>query len=228
MVGNYGEGDSAYPREDLESDDDEPLSVTKKRDAPNKARDEDDTPADNTTSSQESKESGGATPEPKRKEIRTKADLEREIKREKVIDRAEKLLDSTQEFDPELEYYCSSLMPLLEKLEFEKRQCCMIAIRQTIFTFMFPRCETAARPMSVHHYMAGGAAANPLPPAPAAAPQQMRTPPPAPRLQAQVRIDPHPQYVPAPVQPMEPDEGVEDILLMRNCEFADAKPHHTS
>ena len=62
--------------------------------------------------------------------------------------------------------------------------------------------------MSVRRYMAGGAAANPLPPAPAAAPQQMRTPPPAPRLQAHVRINPHPQYVPAPV---EPDEGVEDI-----------------
>ncbi len=132
----------------------------------------------------------------------------REIKREKVIDHAEKLLDSTQEFNPELEYYCSSLMPLLKKLEFEKRQCCMIAIRQTIFTLMFPRHETAARPMSVQRYMAGGAAAKPLPPAPAAAPQQMCTPPPAPRLQAHVRIDPHPQYVSAPV---EPDEGVEDI-----------------
>ncbi len=209
-MGNYGEGDSAYPREDLESDDDEPLSVTKRRNAPNKAQDDDDTPAENTPSSQESRESGGGgTPEPKRKRIRTKADLEREIKREKVIDHAEKLLDSTQEFDPELEYYCSSLMLLLEKLEFEKRQCCMIAIRQTIFTFMFLQREMATRPMSVRRYMAGGAAANPLPPAPAAAPQQMRTPPPAPRLQAHhIRIDPHPQYVPAPV---EPDEGVEDI-----------------
>ncbi len=145
-----------YPREDLESNDNEPLSVMKRRDAPNKAQDNDDTPAKNTPSSQESRESGGATPEPKRKRIRTKADLEREIKREKVIDHAEKLLDSTQEFDPELEYYCSSLMPLLEKLEFEKRQRCMIAIRQTIFTFMFPQRETAARPMSVRRYMAGG------------------------------------------------------------------------
>ena len=67
------------------------------------------------------------------------------------------------------------------------------------------------QPMSVQRYMAGGAAVNPLPPAPAAAPQQMHTPPPAPRLQAHVRIDPHPQYVPAPVEPVEPDEGVEDI-----------------
>ncbi len=137
MVGNYGEGDSAYPRKDLESDEDEPLSITKRCDAPNKAQDDDDMPAENTLSSQESRESGGATPEPKRKRIRTKADLEREIKREKVIDCAEKLLDSTQEFNPELEYYCSSLMPLLEKLEFEKQQRCMIAIWQTIFTFMF-------------------------------------------------------------------------------------------
>ncbi len=99
---------------------------------------------------------GGGHTQAETKRICTKADLEREIKREKVIDRAEKLLDSTQEFDPELEYYCSSLMPLLEKLEFEKRQCCMIAIQQTIFTFMFPRRETATWPMSVQRYMAGG------------------------------------------------------------------------
>ncbi len=137
-MGNYGEGDSAYPRKDLESDKDKPLSVTKRHNVPNKAQDDDDTPAENTPSSQESRESVGATPQLKRKRICMKADLEREIKREKVIDRAEKLLDSMQEFDPELEYYCSSLMPLLEKLEFEKRQRCMIAIRQTIFTFMFP------------------------------------------------------------------------------------------
>ena len=84
----------------------------------------------------------------------------------------------------------------------------MIAIRQTIFTFMFPCCETATRPMSVRRYMAGGAAANPLPPAPAVAPQQMQSPPLAPTCQASVRIDPHPQWVEAPV---EPDEGVEDI-----------------
>ncbi len=85
----------------------------------------------------------------------------REIKREKVIDHAEKLLDSTQEFNPELEYYCSSLMPLIEKLEFENHQCCMIAIRQTIFTFMFLRHETAVQPMSVQRYMAGGGCCKP-------------------------------------------------------------------
>ncbi len=139
-----------------------------------------------------------------------KADLEREIKREKVIDHAEKLLDSTQEFNPELEYYCSSLMPLLEKLEFEKHQRCMIAIRQTIFSFMFPRREMGARPMSVRCYMAGGG----LLPTPSHQHQLLlhsnkcEAPPPTPRLQAHIHIDPHPQYVPAPV---EPDEGVEDI-----------------
>ncbi len=36
---------------------------------------------------------------------------------------------------------------------------------------------------------------------------------PTPRLQAHVHIDPHPQYVQAPV---EPDEGVEDISFDEN------------
>ncbi len=64
MVGNYREGDSAYPHEDIESDEDELLSVMKRRNAP-KAQDDDDTPAENTPSSQELRESGWATPQPK-------------------------------------------------------------------------------------------------------------------------------------------------------------------
>ena len=57
-----------YPHEDLESDEDKPLSVTKRRDAPNKAQDDDDTPAKNTLSSQESRESGGGHTQAEMKE----------------------------------------------------------------------------------------------------------------------------------------------------------------
>ena len=170
---------------------------------------------------------GGATPQPKRKRIRTKADLEREIKREKVINHAEKLLDSMQEFNPELEYYCSSLMPLLEKLDFEKSQCCMIAIQQTIFTFMFPRHETATRPMSVRCYMAGG-----LLPTPIHQHQLLlysskcahpHLPPGFKRTSALI---PTPSMFRPPLNPM---RGLRTFLLMKNCEnFADEKPCHTT
>ncbi len=56
-----------YPHNDIKSDEDELLSVTKRHDTP-KAQDSDDTPAENMPSSQESQESGGHTP------VQTKTD----------------------------------------------------------------------------------------------------------------------------------------------------------
>ncbi len=55
-----------YPQDDIESDEDEPLSVMKRRDLP-KAEDN-DTPAENTPSSQELRESGGGGQHPSRRE----------------------------------------------------------------------------------------------------------------------------------------------------------------
>ncbi len=110
-----------------------------------------------TDYSQESAASVEATPEAKQKKcIYTKVDLEREQKCEQVIEHAKKLLGQAQDFDPELEFYCSSLMPLLEKLDFEMRQRCKITVRQVIFKFMFPKRETAPRLMWACHFHQGG------------------------------------------------------------------------
>ncbi len=154
-----------------------------------------------------------ATPEGKQKKcICTQADLEREQKQEQVLERAKKLLGQAQDFDPELEFYCSSLMPILEKLDFETRQRCMIAVRQVIFKFMFPKWETAARPMWARCCRQGGAAAESTPPpTPAAGNLNNRTPwllasPPLPPNKV-VRVNPAPVVIPDP----EADEGLSDM-----------------
>ena len=160
-MGNYSEGDGAYPHDDLKLDEDKPLCVTKC--CLEKEKETEDNTPTLPQLSQESVASMEAMPEGKQKKrICTKANLEREQKREQVIEHAEKLLGQAQDFDPELEFYCSSLMPLLEKLDFETRQRCMIAVRQVIFKFMFPKRETAAQPMWARRCRQGGPPLNQL------------------------------------------------------------------
>ncbi len=202
----------AYPNDDLESDEDKPLHVTKHH--LEKEKEAEDTTPMPPQSSWESAASMEATPEGKQKKrICTKADLEQEQKREQVIECAEKLLGQAQDFDPELKFYCSSLMLLLEKLDFETCQRCMIAVRQVIFKFMFPKQETAARPMWAHHCRQGGAAAESTPPPTPTAgnldnrtPWLLASPPPPPKA---VRVNPAPVVIPDP----EADEGLSDMDL---------------
>ncbi len=139
------------------SDEDEPLASTKKRIMNEELRKKPTGAGGdgNDTAQLPSLQSSGIsvndadTPAKKRK-VHTKADQLAEIaereKKDKVLDQALSIIEGGGEFDPQIEYFCNSLILLLEKIDGEAHQHCMLQVQQLIVNHVYPPWKTAVCP----------------------------------------------------------------------------------
>ncbi len=63
-----------------------------------------------------------------------------------MLDRALSIIEGGEKFDPQIEYFCNSLIPLLEKIDGEAHQRCMLQVQQLIVNHVYPLRKTAAHP----------------------------------------------------------------------------------
>ncbi len=122
------------------SDEDEPLASTKKR-IMNEELHKKPTGASgdrNDTAQLPSLQLSGISVDnadmlAKKRKVRTKVDQLAEIaereKKDKVLDRALSNQEGGGKFDPQIEYFCNNLILLLEKIDGEAHQRCMLQVQ---------------------------------------------------------------------------------------------------